>query len=96
MAVIKITKKENLDTLVAKITLRLGHKPTQQEVVDFCIELGHDHIDTIVSRLAPVPILDDSKINAIMALRKRCAQEKWYPTEKGQFMNQEDLEIYSL
>jgi hypothetical protein len=51
MSVVKIYNKNRLDRLVAKLTLRLGRKPTQQEVVDLCIELGENHFESLISKL---------------------------------------------
>lgn len=37
MSIVKITNKQDLDELVAKITLKLGRKPSQQEILDLCV-----------------------------------------------------------
>ncbi|MHA1519142.1 MAG: hypothetical protein ACTSRK_03070 [Promethearchaeota archaeon] len=105
MVVLEITKIESLDSLIAKITLRLGRKPTQQEVLDYCIILGHDHIDDIVSHLSPAQInddtktkviIDDAKIDAILKMRRECARVNWNSTENGHFINQDDKDMYTL
>ncbi len=62
MTVVKITKKHELDALIGKLTLRLGRKPTQKEVIDICVGLGEKYFDEIAIRLIQGPKLDDTKI----------------------------------
>ncbi|MHA1266591.1 MAG: hypothetical protein ACTSRS_15250 [Candidatus Helarchaeota archaeon] len=95
MSIVKITKKEKLDTLLAKITLRLGRKPTQQEVLDFCVELGAEHFEELLKKLNPGPILDDDKINQIITMSKELADVPWEPLVRDKRLSDEDYEIYS-
>jgi hypothetical protein len=95
MSIVKITKKEKLDTLLARITLRLGKKPTQQEVLDFCVELGAEHFEELLMKLNPGPKLDDEKINRIINMSKELADVPWEPIAKGKDLNDEDHDIYT-
>ena len=47
MAVVKLTKKEELDQLVATLTLRVGKKVTQQDVLDACVNMGIVHLEEL-------------------------------------------------
>ena len=105
MVVLEITKIESLESLVAKISLRLRRELTQQEVLNCCIKLGHDHIDDIISHLSHAQInddtkmkviIDDTKIDAILKMRRECATAYWNSTENGHFINQDDKDIYTL
>ena len=52
MAVVKLTNKDELDKLVASLTLRLGKKIPQQTVIDACIELSAFHIDELENKFS--------------------------------------------
>jgi len=95
MSIVKITNKQDLDELVAKITLRLGRKITQQEILDHCVRLGQDYFDELIQILNPIPIFDDKKLHEIMAMRKKLAKIKWYPLNRNKFINQDDADIYT-
>ncbi len=47
MAVVKLKNKDELDKLVALLTLRLGGKVSQQDVLDACVLLSTIHIDEL-------------------------------------------------
>lgn len=94
MSIVKITKKEKLDELLAKITLRLGRKPTQQEVLDLCVELGEEHFDELIMKLSPLPILDDEKIKRIISKREALKNIEWNPISKSS-LSKDDYDIYS-
>ncbi|MHA1799264.1 MAG: hypothetical protein ACTSVY_12535 [Candidatus Helarchaeota archaeon] len=47
MSVVKLKNKDELDRLVARITLNLGKKVTQQDVLNACIKLSTRHIDEL-------------------------------------------------
>ena len=53
MAVVKIKEKKELDELVANLTLRLGKKISQQDVLDACIKLSTIHI-TELETISPL------------------------------------------
>ncbi|WP_457557935.1 hypothetical protein [Candidatus Harpocratesius sp.] len=98
MSVVKIYNKERLDRLVAKLTLRLGRKPTQQEVVDLCIELGENNFETLISKLHPIPIFNEEKLKKIQHISKELMDVPWdLETEKQkELLNDEDIDIYSV
>ena len=95
MAVVKITKKEKLDALLARITLRLDRRPAQQEVLDLCVELGEEHFEDLLNRLNPGPVLDDAKIARIISMSKDLADVPWEPITKEECSSDEDFEIYT-
>ncbi|MHA1312624.1 MAG: hypothetical protein ACTSSI_01925 [Candidatus Helarchaeota archaeon] len=94
MSVVKITKKKNLEKLLARITLRLGRKPTQQEVLDYCVELGEEHIEELIQKISPGPILDDEKIDRIVNLRKELAKLEWQKPNSEEFLSEDDADLY--
>lgn len=96
MAVVKIQNKDQLDQLVAKLTLRLGHKPTQQEVVDLCIQLGENQFETLVMQLSPVPILDEAKVKKIKQVANDLKNVPWDTSPKGVSLSQDDIDLYFL
>ena len=95
MSIVKITNKQNLDELVVKITLRLGRKTTQQEILDHCVRLGQDHFDELIQRINPIPVFDDKKLQDIMVMRAKLSKIKWYPTNRDNFINEDDADIYT-
>lgn len=95
MTVVKISKKEKLDELLAKLTLRLGKKPTQQQVLDLCVELGIEHFELLIAKISTVPILDDEKIKKIKSISEELADIPWIKPSKDEFGSKDDLDIYS-
>ena len=69
MSVVKITNKESLETLQAKLTLRLGRKLTQQETLDICIKSGLDNIDKLINYVQKQPKVNKEK--ALLIVRNR-------------------------
>ena len=96
MSVVKIQNKNQLDQLIAKITLRLGRKPTQQEVVEHCIALGEKNFETLIHKLSPVPILDDEKYEKILQIADKFEEVEWIDVKDADFLNDADRELYSL
>jgi len=94
-SIVKITKKEKLDTLLAKITLRLGKKPSQQEVLDLCVELGEEYFEELVKKLNPGLKLDDEKIKKIRAMSQELVDVPWEPSTEDEFTNKEDYDVYT-
>jgi len=45
MSVVKIQNKKALEQLQARLTLRLGRKPTQIEILDYCLILANDNFE---------------------------------------------------
>ncbi len=95
MVVVKITKKEKLNALLAKITLRLGRRPAQQEVLDLCVELGEEYFEDLLKKLNPGPVLDDAKIAKIISMSEDLADVPWEPIAKKECSSDEDFEIYT-
>ncbi len=95
MTVVKISKKYELDALIGKLTLRLGRKPTQQEVIDICVSLGEKYFDEIASRLIQVPTLDDAKVQKIKKTSEALRNTPWIEPKKVEFANQDDADLYS-
>jgi hypothetical protein len=95
MVVVKISRKRDLDDLVSKITLRLGKKPTQQEIIDACIEFGMEHFDELVTKLVPIPIIDDEKLRKIREASESLSDTPWEPLKKGRLASRDDFDIYS-
>ena len=57
MAVIKTTNKEIIDQLQAKLTLQIGRRFTQQEIVDLCIEFAQENFEELINRASNIPRL---------------------------------------
>jgi hypothetical protein len=95
MAVIKLSKKEKLDQLIARLTLQTGIKPTQQDVLDAAVELAETHFEELQSKVAPAPLLDDAKFDRILKLREKLSTIEWLPLKKDLFLNENDADIYS-
>ena len=66
MAVVKITNKNELDKLVAKISLKNGKKVPQQTVIDLCIRFASLHLDELKLFLIPQKSLSPSRIQEIL------------------------------
>ena len=77
MSVVKTQNKNRLDKLLVKLTLQLGRKPTQQEVVDLCIELGENHFEYLISKLHPIPIFDEEKLKKIQNISNELKDIPW-------------------
>ena len=96
MSVVKITNKEQLDRLLARLTLRLGMKPTQQEVLDLCVQLGDEHFETLVGRLNSFPILDDEKVERIQQIAEELRDVPWGEPTREKFASKDDADIYTV
>ena len=94
MAVVKILNKQRLDKLLSKLTMRIGRKPTQQEVVDLCVEIAEENFETLVGRINQLPILDDKKYQKICSISDDLEDVPWKPLRKSLFKNQDDADIY--
>lgn len=93
MAVIKISDKQAIDELQAKLILRLGRKISQQETLDLCIKFANQHFEEILSIAASIPMLSPEKAEQII---KRAEKYKdTYYNEQESFANPEDDAIYS-
>ena len=96
MSVVKIQNKDRLDRLMAKLTLRLGRKPTQQEVVDLCINLGEKNFELLIAELHSVPIFDEEKLKKIQQIGEDLKDVPWDELNDVDFINEADRDIYSI
>jgi hypothetical protein len=94
MSIVKTTKKSELEELVAKLTLRIGRKPTQQEVLDLCVILGSENFEEIAQRLSPTPILDDAKYQRILKMIEEMKDGEWTPVDEIEWGNEVDRIVY--
>jgi ERCC4-type nuclease len=92
MSIVKIGDKKQLEQLQAKITLRLGHRPTQQEILDLCVKLGLTYFDNLVQLLENLPTLDEEKVQRILAHRTSL-KDILYVSEDDH-LSEEDSDIY--
>jgi len=92
MSIVKISDKKLLEQLQARLTMRLGKRPTQQEVLDLCVKLGLSQLDLLTELVKKHPVLDDQKVQNI--LKKRESRVKIpYESETNSF-SQDDSAIY--
>jgi exopolyphosphatase/pppGpp-phosphohydrolase len=69
MAVVKLTKKQKLDELAARLTINLKRKVSLQELLDLCIELASENHDRVAEALREEKeTLTTEKVKAIRAL----------------------------
>ncbi len=94
MFIVKITKKEKLDILLAKVTLRLGRKTTQQEILDLCLELGETYFEELMDKINPGPKLDNDKIQRINNIRDELAKIEWIKPGPKDFNSKDDSDLY--
>lgn len=66
MAVIKTTNKEIIDQLQAKLTLQIGRRFTQQEIVDLCIEFAQENFEELINRASNIPRLTPQLADQIL------------------------------
>ena len=93
MSIVKIGDKKQLEQLQAKITLRLGRRPTQQEVLDLCVKLGLTYFDNLVNLLQHLPNLDQEKVQRILAHRASLKDIPYVSTDD--LLSEEDSDIYT-
>lgn len=72
MASVKMNQKKLLEKLQAKITLKLGKKLTQQEILDKSIEFVYKRLDKFIAEELETPkltkeIVERIKVNTISA-----------------------------
>jgi hypothetical protein len=93
MSIVKIGDKKLLEQLQARLTMRLGKRPTQQEVLDLCVKLGLSQLDLLAELVEKHPVLDEKKVLSI--LERRASRAKIpYDTETDS-LSQDDTDIYS-
>ena len=94
MSIVKTTKKSELEELVAKLTLRIGRKPAQQEVLDLCVIIGSENFEELAQRLYPSPILDDAKYQRILEMIEEMKDGEWIPDDEIEWRNEVDRLAY--
>jgi hypothetical protein len=94
MAVIKISNKNLIDNLQAKLILRLGRKITQQETLDLCVEYANAHFDDILQMVDSEPILTPEKAEKILKTFEKYNDTYYDPDAK--FESDLDNDAYSL
>lgn len=93
MSVVKLKNKELLDQLQAQLTLKIGQKPSLQDILDICIQLGFENTDIVVERLSEVPALTDEKIQRIFD-RKKSRKNVPYDLD-AELLSEDDKDIYT-
>lgn len=68
MAVVKLKDKGELDKLVASLTLRLGHKVSQQDVLDACIRISSNRMEELEQFFSPKQNLTKQRIKQILKM----------------------------
>ncbi len=68
MAVVKLPDKAELDKLVANLTLRVGRKIPQQEILAACIRLASTHIEELEIEFGETKILSKKRVAEILAM----------------------------
>jgi len=94
MSVVKIQNKKALEKLQAKLTLRIGRKPTQQEVLDYCIILANENFEKLVELTTNIPVLNNKKIKNIIEERNKLITIPY--DSSATFENRDDDDIYNL
>lgn len=92
MSIVKIGDKKLLEQLQARLTMRLGKRPTQQEVLDLCVKLGLSQLDLLAELVEKHPVLDDQKVQNILKQRESRGKIP-YESEIDSF-SQDDSDIY--
>ena len=92
MSVVKLKNKELLDQLQAQLTLKLGQKPSLQDILDVCIQLGYENTNILAERLTEIPILTDEKIQRIIKRKKDTSDVPY--DGNAELLSEEDKDIY--
>ncbi len=94
MAVIKTTNKDIIDQLQAKLTLQIGKRFTQQEIVDLCIEFAQENIEELINRASNIPRLTPQLADQIL---KQIDELEEVPYDLSlSTANEIDKDIYSV
>ena len=93
MSIVKIGDKKLLEQLQARLTMRLGKRPTQQEVLDLCVKLGLSQLDLLAELVEKHPVLDEKKVLSI--LERRASRAKIPYDIATDSLSQNDTDIYS-
>ena len=57
-------------------------------------DLAYEHLDELIARLHPVPILDEAKLQRIRQMRENISQMKWYDPDPTHYSSVDDADIY--
>jgi len=68
MHVVKLPNRENLDRIIAKLTLRLGRKVSQQEILNACLKISSNHLDELEQYFSNRPQLTKKQVEDILKL----------------------------
>ena len=93
MSIVKIGDKKLLEQLQARLTMRLGKRPTQQKVLDLCVKLGLSQLDLLVEMVEKHPVLDEKKVQSI--LKRRESRAKIPYDKEVDSLTQDDSDVYS-
>ena len=85
MPVVKIKNKKLLEEIQAKLTLKLGKKFTQQEILDKSLEYLAENLDKFVEDSIPFIEISQERLNQILS----SASDFDYKTSGN-----EDIDIY--
>ena len=66
MAIVKLKDKSELDKLVATLTIVLGQKVTQQDVIAACIKIAASHLEELRQFLTPTQSLSKKRVKQIL------------------------------
>ena len=94
MSIVKIGNKQALEQLQAKITLRLGRRLIQQEVIDLCIRLGTSNLDDLIRLIEDVPVINDDKVKRI--LKNKYALKDVPYIVNSDVLSEDDKDVYEL
>jgi len=94
MSIVKIKNKKGLEQLQAKLTLRLGRKPTQQETLDYCLILANQNFEEIIQIAMNLPILNPKRAQEIIEERNKLENISYNPNLH--FDSENDDDIYNL
>ncbi len=67
MANVKLTEKTLLEQFQARIVLARGHKVSQQELLDKCIQFSSKNFQLFLAEEFDVPAMTEEKIEKILA-----------------------------
>ncbi len=93
MSVVKIKNKKSLEQLQAKLTLRLGRKPTQQETLDYCLILANQNFEKVIEIAMQLPMLNSKRVQEI--IEKRNSLDDIPYNSNIQFDSENDTDIYN-
>jgi len=94
MAVIKTTRKDMIDQLQARLSLQLGKRFSQQEVVDLCIEFAQNNAEQLFQLASAGPRLTPTLAEDIIAYIEQLPKVPYDLTLAD--ANDIDRDIYSL